>query len=311
MARPVSAQEFLDLLRDEGLTVIEVGDWEHHNRNHKGKWGDVHGVMVHHTVTKGSDRTVQICRDGYSSLPGPLCHGVITKDGKVHLVGYGRTNHAGMGDDDVLKAVIAEHAMPKPNEATTDGNRHFYGLECENMGDGEDPWPEAQLLAIEKVAAAVCRRYGWGAGSVIGHREWQPGKVDPRGFSMQTMRGRIAARLDGHTPKPSPPKPSVPKPVPAQPRVSLAHIITAARKDPPAAQGRTTHKAEVLVVEKALKAEGLLSATFVDGAFGTKTVAAYKAWQKRCGYSGAAADGIPGHASLNRLAAKHGFEVTA
>jgi hypothetical protein len=35
---------------------------------------------------------------------------------------------------------------------------------------------------------------------VIGHLEWQPGKVDPRGFSMQTMRGRIAARLDGNQP---------------------------------------------------------------------------------------------------------------
>ena len=33
---------------------------------------------------------------------------------------------------------------------------------------------------------------------MIGHLEWQPGKVDPRGFSMQTMRGRIAARLDGN-----------------------------------------------------------------------------------------------------------------
>jgi hypothetical protein len=186
------------LFRDEGLTVVEVGDWRHHNRNHVGAWGPVHGVMIHHTVTSGSARTVQICRDGYSGLPGPLCHGVITKDGRVHLVGYGRTNHAGSGDGDVLRAVIAERALPADNEATTDGNRHFYGFECENLGDGKDPWPQAQLDAIEKVSAAICRYHGWGAGSVIGHLEWQPGKVDPRGFSMQTMRGRIAARLDGN-----------------------------------------------------------------------------------------------------------------
>ncbi|WP_169801314.1 N-acetylmuramoyl-L-alanine amidase, partial [Streptomyces kanamyceticus] len=102
MAPPMSAGRFLDILRDEGVTVVEVGDWEHHNRNHKGPWGPVHGVVIHHTVTSGSQRTVEICRDGYASLPGPLCHGVITKDGRVHLVGYGRANHAGLGDDDVL-----------------------------------------------------------------------------------------------------------------------------------------------------------------------------------------------------------------
>ncbi|WP_143677320.1 peptidoglycan recognition protein family protein, partial [Streptomyces scabiei] len=106
MAPPPSASTFAALLRAEGLTVVEVGDWEHHNRNHMGPWGPVHGVMFHHTVTSGSARTVAMCRDGYSGLPGPLCHGVITKDGRVHLVGYGRANHAGLGDDHVLRAII-------------------------------------------------------------------------------------------------------------------------------------------------------------------------------------------------------------
>nr|WP_234311409.1 N-acetylmuramoyl-L-alanine amidase [Streptomyces alboflavus] len=200
MAPPLTPATLLSVLRAEGLTVVEVGNWRTHNRNHKGPWGPVHGVMIHHTVTRGSAATVDLCRRGHSTLPGPLCHGVITKDGRVHLVGYGRANHAGMGDDDVLQAVIAERALPPDNEANTDGNRHFYGFECENLGDGEDPWPEAQLRAIEKVSAAICRHHGWGPGSIIGHLEWQPGKVDPRGFSMQTMRGRIAARLDSNQP---------------------------------------------------------------------------------------------------------------
>jgi len=198
VAPPMTADEFLAALRVEGVTVVEVGDWRHHNRNHKGPWGPVHGVMIHHTVTKGSAYTVGLCRDGHEDLPGPLCHGVITKDGRVHLVGYGRANHAGSGDGDVLTAVINETALPPDNEADTDGNRYFYGFECENLGDGVDPWPAAQLEAIERVGAAICRRHGWGAGSVVGHLEWQPGKVDPRGFSMQEMRGRVAARLDGH-----------------------------------------------------------------------------------------------------------------
>ena len=195
MASPMSAGRFLAVLRAEGATVAEVGDWEHHNRNHVGAWGPVHGVMIHHTVTRGSAATVELCRKGYTGLPGPLCHGVITKDGRVHLVGYGRANHAGLGADDVLRAAIAETALPAATEANTDGNRHFYGFECENLGDGEDPWPTAQLTAIERVSAAVCRHHGWTERSVIGHLEWQPGKVDPRGFTMSWLRGRIRERL--------------------------------------------------------------------------------------------------------------------
>ena len=195
MSDPMSAGKFVDALKDEGLTVVEVREWRTHNRNHQGPWGPVHGVMIHHTATAGSAETVRLCYDGHASLPGPLCHGVITKDGTVHLVGNGRANHAGLGDDDVLRAVIAERRLPHDNEANTDGNRHFYGFECENRGDGEDPWPDEQLEAIEKAAAAVCRHYGWNERSVIGHLEWQPGKVDPRGFDMDAMRQRIAERL--------------------------------------------------------------------------------------------------------------------
>ncbi|MGC4995306.1 MULTISPECIES: N-acetylmuramoyl-L-alanine amidase [unclassified Streptomyces] len=197
MSPPMSASGFLSALKAEGLKVVEVGSWRTHNRNHKGPWGPVHGIMIHHTVTSGSARTVELCREGYDELPGPLCHGVITKDGKVHLVGYGRANHAGLGDDEVLRAVIAEKGLPTDNESNTDGNRYFYGFECENLGDGEDPWPEAQMEAIVRVSAAICRHHDWTERSVIGHREWQPGKVDPRGFTMASLRARVKERLKG------------------------------------------------------------------------------------------------------------------
>ncbi|GAA0577674.1 N-acetylmuramoyl-L-alanine amidase [Streptomyces crystallinus] len=195
MAPPMSADQLLSVLRTEGLRVVEVDGWRTHNRAGHGAWGPLNGVMVHHTVTQGSQSTVRICYDGYESLPGPLCHGVITKDGTVHLVGNGRANHADAGDGDVLRAVIAEKRLPPCVKADTDGNARFYGFECENLGDGEDPWPPAQLLAIEKAAAAICRHYGWSERSVIGHREWQPGKVDPRGFGMVWLRERVQERL--------------------------------------------------------------------------------------------------------------------
>ena len=314
MANAPSASTFADLLRAEGVTVVEVGDWETHNRNSKGPWGPVNGVMIHHTVTRGSANTVELCRKGHSSLPGPLCHGVITKDGRVHLVGYGRANHAGLGDPDVLAAVIAERAVPADNEATTDGNRHFYGFECENLGDGKDPWPEEQLEAIEKVAAAICRHHGWSERSVIGHKEWQPGKIDPRGFEMDSMRARITGRLTDTKPAPKPttPKPAVPKPLPkpTRPTVDLSRLVAAAKANP-AAKGTPVTYSGVRIVEAALVDAGLLAKKFSDGHFGTSTIAAYAAWQKRCGYTGKAADGIPGRASLERLGDKYGFKVTA
>jgi len=96
-----------------------------------------------------------------------------------------------------------------------------------------------------------------------------------------------------------------------KPTVSLAHVVAAARKDPAAAQGHTTYKAEVLLVEKALATEKLLAALYVDGSFGTKTLSAYASWQRKLGYTGSSADGIPGKTSLTRLGDKHGFTVVA
>ncbi|MFB7635740.1 peptidoglycan-binding protein [Streptomyces sp. NPDC056149] len=195
MATPLTGSQLLAALRAEGLVLHEVGDWRRHNRNTKGAWGPVNGVVIHHTATEGTDASVNLCYDGRPDLPGPLCHGVIDKAGELHLVGNGRANHAGLGDRFVLQAVIDEEELPKDHLADTDGNRHFYGFECINLGDGQDPWPEPQLLAVEKAAAALCRAHGWGERSVIGHLEWQPGKIDPHGFTMDALRERIKSRL--------------------------------------------------------------------------------------------------------------------
>ncbi|WP_329046954.1 N-acetylmuramoyl-L-alanine amidase [Streptomyces sp. NBC_01422] len=201
MATPLSAAAVLTALKAEGVRVVEVGNWRTHNRNSKGPFDQLNGSIVHHTVTKGTANTVAICRDGYASLPGPLCHGVIAKNGQVHMVGWGRANHAGGGDPAVLTQVVAESYGTRPTAPTkgnangTDGNRHFYGWECENLGDGKDPWPAAQYDAIVRVQAALCRAHGWSAKSVIGHLEWSSDKIDPRGFAMPDLRADVAERL--------------------------------------------------------------------------------------------------------------------
>jgi hypothetical protein len=113
----------------------------------------------------------------------------------------------------------------------------------------------------------------------------------------------VANYWPGVDPKPAPP---------AKPKVSLKNVVYAAEHDPKAAQGHTSHPADVKPVEAALLAEGLLAAAYArDGSFGSLTVDAYAAWQRRCGYSGSDANGIPGQASLTKLGEKHGFTVGA
>ncbi|MFF4607973.1 N-acetylmuramoyl-L-alanine amidase [Streptomyces sp. NPDC001339] len=311
MATPLSADTLVTALRAEGVTVVEHPGWRNHNRAGHGPWGPVHGVVIHHTVTRGTDATVAMCWDGYDDLPGPLCHGVVDKTGTVHLVGNGRANHAGRGDSDVLSAVIAEdydQAPPRPTENDTDGNARFYGFECINLGDGEDPWPAEQLDAIERIAAAICRAHSWTTKSVIGHKEWTNTKIDPS-FGMPDMRARIAHRLGAQPDGKADTKPAT-NANGVISAVSVAHLREAARRDPQAAQGHTTHKTEVEYVEHALIAEGLLDATWGDGSFGTKTIAAYAAWQRLLGYTGRDADGIPGHRSLQALGHRYDFDVT-
>jgi hypothetical protein len=299
MAKPLSADRLLKALRAEGLTVVEHRNWRTHNRNSKGRWGPVNGVMIHHTVTKGTKNTVELCYNGRSDLPGPLCHGVIAKDGTVYLVGHGRANHAGLGDDDVLRAVVDETALPRDNELNTDGNARFYGFECVNLGNGKDPWPQVQLEAIEKAAAALCRAHGWSEKSVIGHLEWSIQKIDPRGFTMVSMRGRIkdrlAAKPSGGTDDAKPPTKPAPKPTPApkpayEPFPGAAFFRAGRRSDIITAMGRR------------LVAVGC--GRYEDGPGPRWTDAdrrSYAAWQRKIGYSGKAADGIPGRTSWERL----------
>lgn len=202
MATPLSAAKVLSALKAEGITVQEYKSWKTNNRNHKGASGPRYGVVIHHTVSKEDDASVELCYGGHSALPGPLCHAVGRNDGRIALVGHGRANHAGNGDPDVLAAVKAETALPADNQATVDGNAPFYGLEIVNLGDGKDTYPLKQYVSAVKWAAAHCRAHGWNERSVIMHSEWQPGKIDPRGpveavgpFTGDTFRKHVKACL--------------------------------------------------------------------------------------------------------------------
>jgi peptidoglycan hydrolase-like protein with peptidoglycan-binding domain len=94
----------------------------------------------------------------------------------------------------------------------------------------------------------------------------------------------------------------------SRPIVDLSQLVAAARRDP-AHAGTPVSYSGARIVEQALAAEQLLDERYVDGHFGTATIRAYAAWQRRCGYRGQAADGIPGKTSLTRLGKRHGFDV--
>ncbi|GAA2802847.1 N-acetylmuramoyl-L-alanine amidase [Streptomyces showdoensis] len=185
---------------------------------------------------------------------------------------------------------------------------------------GSDPWTPAQVEALIELGVWLHKTHGiplricrsWddpGFGYHRLHEEWAvsgtscPGDARVKQFREVVFPG-IVARAGGQ-PAPTPKPPTAPRPV-----VDLSRLIAAARTDPPKA-GTPVSYPGVRTVEDALVKEGLLARSLADGHFGSATRTAYAAWQRRLGYSGSAADGIPGMKSLTKLGNKHGFSVVA
>lgn len=98
----------------------------------------------------------------------------------------------------------------------------------------------------------------------------------------------------------------------ALPSVNMEATVKAAQIDPRRPDNTLTPgaKAGVLLVEQALRDRKLLDAKWVDGYFGTTTVAAYAKYQRSLGLTGLDANGLPGKMSLAKLGAGR-FKVTA
>ena len=301
MATPLTADKLFAALEREGLDVAEYKDWRNHNRNHKGPWGPVHGVVIHHTAGRNS---LGLCYNGTSSLPGPLCHSHLAKTGRVTMVGNGRANHAGSFARNAFTAMVNDSKIhPRPDSAEPiDGNRHTYGIEIENLGNGEDWYPQAQYDAAVRWAAAICRAHGWSAESVIGHKEGTRRKIDPKGpvgsaegepWDMYRFRADVQRRLDG-------PAAPAPKPVPAR---KPANRPASYEPFPGAAFfKRNPRSAIVTAMGKRLVAEGCGAYRSGPGPQWTEADrASYAKWQRKLGYSGADADGYPGKSSWDRL----------
>jgi peptidoglycan hydrolase-like protein with peptidoglycan-binding domain len=95
----------------------------------------------------------------------------------------------------------------------------------------------------------------------------------------------------------------------ARPAINMTKLLIAAQLDQYRPGNRHTRGAAKSVkrVQRQLRRRGIRVA--VDGNFGAQTMNGYAAWQRRLGYSGLAANGMPGETSLKRLAGRR-FRVT-
>jgi hypothetical protein len=231
MALSLSPDRMIAILRDEGVKISEYPGWRDRERDDEtGKiFGPVHMVLNHHTVSRNSRDIV--ARDGVAGLPGPLAHVHLAKSGVATLCSAGRANHAGLMARNAYNSFLTEsstHPAPSKASGTVDGNDVAYGIETENLGDNEDPYPRVQYDAWVRINAAICREYGWSADSVGCHKETSiEGKIDPRGpvegygtrgqfpFTPQQLRVDVEERLK----HPASWSPSVTPPAPKPPTV--------------------------------------------------------------------------------------------
>jgi len=178
-----------DVLRAEGLQVVEQGDWA--GRMVSGSFNPI-GVLWHHTAgalsgPSNPHPSLGVVIGGRPNLAGPLCHALVDYFGVFHLISAGRANHAGE----------ARASGPIP---AGDGNTMLIGWEIDYSGDqptGTDQaMSAAQYQASVRGTAAVLRRLGRDASYARGHRETSvTGKIDPSYIDLNSMRTDVAAAI--------------------------------------------------------------------------------------------------------------------
>ena len=177
-----------EVLEDAGLKVAEQPGWR---RRGRGDVGAVRGVMCHHTAgsTNGIMPSLGVITNGRPDLPGPLAQLGLGRDGTFFVVAAGRANHAGRG----------------MWQGVSTGNSSFIGIEAENTGSANDPWPAVQLDAYRRGVAALLKKLGANAIMCCGHKEYalpQGRKPDPS-FDMVDFRTQVAAIMAGTAPLPT------------------------------------------------------------------------------------------------------------
>ncbi|WP_299051522.1 N-acetylmuramoyl-L-alanine amidase [uncultured Nocardioides sp.] len=191
-----------DVLRAAGVQVVEEGNWL--SRSAGSSFSPI-GVLWHHTAAPSSASNphpaLNICINGRSDLPGPLCHALVDYHGVFHVISANRANHAGR----------SAGSGPIP---AGDGNTLMIGWEIDYAGDGgggvRQQMTTAQYNASVTATAAVLDRLGRDSSYARGHRETSTtGKIDPSFITLDSMRADVAA-AQGGTPPTDPPSEGTP-----------------------------------------------------------------------------------------------------
>jgi hypothetical protein len=241
------------VLKDAGLKVAEVPGWESRGRADMGR---VAGVICHHTAgpLQGNMPSLNILVHGRRDLAGPLSQLGLGRDGTYYVIAAGRANHGGVGE---WKGIS--------------GNSRFIGIEAENTGLANDPWPEVQMDAYRRGVAAILRQLGAGPEFCVGHKEYaRPlGRKPDPSFDMPSFRASLVPWVSGTVPPPL----LIPAVAPARPGEAPRPTLR---------RGSTG--------EWVKRLQGVL-AIDADGFFGPATEAAVRRFQRA---NALVADGIVG-----------------
>lgn len=164
------------VLRTGGVSVTEETGWQ--NRGH-GDMGFVKGILLHHTAgpLTGNMPSLQTLINGRPDLAGPLCNLALGRDGTYYIIAAGKGYHAGQGQ----------------YQGIVNGNSELIGIEAENTGLANDPWPDIQMDAYVKGCVAILKHINAHSIMVAGHKEYATphGRKDDPSFDMDAFRLKV------------------------------------------------------------------------------------------------------------------------
>lgn len=156
------------------------------------------GIMLHHTAGSKNGDLATLTREG----TWVSSNDYVTKEPQIfELVPHPRRAwHAGTAD-------AGTGYRP-------DGNTYYWGMEIENLGNGRDPYPRAQIDAIVWRCRQLRRRWPHinKPSQLFRHRDYAPSrKTDPSdNFPFAEVRKRVFAASDPTDPPGSNPAPTKP-----------------------------------------------------------------------------------------------------
>lgn len=266
------------------------------------------GHVHHHTSTPSAtgDTGCPTLEWIMTAFNKPAANAIIGRDGVVYVCSWGSCWHSGLGG-------------PWKSRGLGEGNvghLRLWGTEIDDPGTSKTITAK-QIESMGRIDAALMAVAGWDEYALVNHCDWtDAGKwlMNPNGVA-DGPAGRYEGRKDDTLRQYYPasfwranakkyvigPKPPTPTPTPT-PKPVLVNKVWVKTVQP----GK--RNSQVYTVVNALKKEGLYVGSLTNF-YSAAVKTAYANWQKKLGYSGTDADGLPGLASLTALGKKYGFAV--